>query len=392
MLYGILQLHWWGYLIATLILTQITIASVTIFLHRCQSHRALDLHPIASHFFRFWLWMTTGQVTKEWVSVHRKHHARVETPEDPHSPQVQGIWRILFQGTEAYRKEIRNKETLERFGEGTPDDWMERNVYTKRSAWGVISMLIIDLLLFGLPGLSIWAVQMMWIPFFAAGVVNGIGHYWGYRNFECEDAARNIIPIGFLIGGEELHNNHHTFGTSAKFSVKWWEVDTGWILIRTLQLFGLAKPKRIPPKATLSPGKSTVDGDTLKAILTNRFHVMATYSKEVVMPVLRAERRKAGEAGQSMLRRVRTSLIRETSLIKPSAQQQLTNVLENYSSLRLVYQLRLKLQSIWARSTASQKELIEALQDWCRQAEASGLEVLREFVKQLKAYVPQKQV
>src|SRR5476651_753345 len=231
---GFLNLPWWGDLIAGLILVQITIAGVTIYLHRCQAHRALDLHPIVSHFFRFWLWMTTGMVTKAWTAIHRKHHAKVETVDDPHSPQVKGIWTVLLQGSELYRKESRNKETMERYGQGTPDDWMERNVYVKHSAKGVISMLIIDLVLFGPIGLTMWAIQMAWIPFFAAGVVNGIGHYWGYRNFECADAARNIVPWGIVIGGEELHNNHHTYPTSAKFSVKPWEFDIGWLYIRML--------------------------------------------------------------------------------------------------------------------------------------------------------------
>lgn len=389
-MFGLLQLPWWGYIVVTLVLTQLTILSVTIYLHRCQAHRALDLHPIASHFFRFWLWMATGMLTKEWTAIHRKHHAKVETAEDPHSPQVKGIKKVFWQGTELYRKEARNKETLERYGQGTPDDWIERNVYTKYSATGVISMLLIDLLLFGTIGLTIWAVQMAWIPFFAAGVVNGIGHFAGYRNFECQDASRNVFPIGFFIGGEELHNNHHTFGTSAKFSVKWWEFDIGWLVIRLMQFVGLAKPKRIPPKPVLNPNKSQIDLDTLKAVLTNRFQVMAQYSKNVIMPVLREEQRRAGEAGRSLLRRGRTLLIRETSLVREPDQQQLVKVLEHHQTLAVVYRLRLQLQNIWARSTATQKELVDALQQWCKQAEATGIEALREFVSHLKAYVPHR--
>ena len=386
-MHGFLNLHGWGYILATLFLTQITLVSVTIFLHRCQSHRALDLHPVAAHFFRFWLWLTTGMMTKDWVAIHRKHHAKVETNEDPHSPQVQGLWKVLFEGTELYRKESRNQTTLERYGEGTPDDWMERHVYYY-SKYGIVLMLLVDLFLFGTIGLTIWAIQMMWIPFFAAGVVNGLGHYVGYRNFECPDASRNLIPMGFFVGGEELHNNHHTYATSAKFSVKWWEIDTGWLVIRVLQFFGLAKPKRIPPKVVLLPGKKTVDIDTLKAILTNRFQVMAQYSKNVILPVLREERRRAGEAGSLMLRRMRTLLIREASLVDQSNQQQLASVLKRYHSLEVVYQYRLKLQNIWVKSTATQHELVEALQEWCRQAEATGIKVLREFVNQLKAYMP----
>ncbi len=386
-MHGILHLPWWGYIAITLALTQVTILSVTIFLHRCQAHRALELHPIASHFFRLWIWLTTGMITKEWTSIHRKHHAKVETPDDPHSPQIQGIWRVLFQGTELYKKESRDKETLERYGQGTPDDWMERHVYT-HSKIGIFITLTLDIILFGPIGITIWAVQMSWIPFFAAGVVNGVAHYVGYRNFESQDASRNLIPLGAFIGGEELHNNHHTFGTSAKFSVKWWEFDMGWFVIRALQSLGLAKPKRTPPKAHRVPGKASVDIDTLKAILTNRFQVMAEYSKNVIMPVLREERRRAGEAGSAMLSRVRTLLVREASLVDHSGQERLANVLEQHRSLNVVYQFRLKLQSIWAKSTATQTELLEALQDWCRQAEATGINALRDFVRQLTGFAP----
>lgn len=389
-MHGFLQLPWWGYIVATLILTQITILSVTVYLHRCMAHRALDLHPAVSHFFRFWLWMTTGMITKDWTAIHRKHHAKVETSDDPHSPQVKGILTVLLQGAELYRKERLNKETLERYGEGTPDDWVEKHVYSAHSSWGVYSMLVIDFILFGSIGLTIWAIQCAWIPFFAAGVINGIGHYVGYRNFECPDASRNILPLALFIGGEELHNNHHTYGTSAKFSVKWWEVDVGWLFIRALQFFGLAKPKRIPPKVELARDKASVDIDTVKAILTNRFQVLARYSRDVIFPVFREERYRAGKAGHSLLRRIRALLVREPSLVDSASQQQLTRVLENYSSLNVVYQFRVKLQNLWAKSTASQAELLEALQEWCRQAEATGINKLCEFVRQLRAYVPQK--
>ncbi|SRR5579883_110898 len=388
--HGLLNLPWWGYLLVTLVLMQITILSVTIFLHRCQAHRALDLHPIASHFFRFWLWMTTGMVTKEWTAIHRKHHSKVETDDDPHSPQIKGLATVVWQGAELYKKEARNAETLERFGQGTPDDWIERNVYTNHSALGIAIMLVIDLALFGVLGLTIWALQMSNIPFFAAGVINGVAHYWGYRNFECQDASRNITPLALFLGGEELHNNHHTYGTSAKFSVKWWEFDIGWMFIRCMQIFGLAKPKRIPPKAILQADKASIDIETLKAIITNRFYVMARYSKDVIMPVLRAERQRASDAGGAMLSRIRKLLVRDTSLVDSSKKQQLETVLQTHQLLNVVYQYRLKLQNIWARSTASQKELVEALQEWCRQAEATGIEALREFVKHLKTYVPQQ--
>lgn len=389
-MFGLLQLPWWGYIVVTLVLTQITILGVTIYLHRCQSHRALDLHPIVSHFFRFWLWMTTGMLTKEWAAIHRKHHARVETDEDPHSPVTKGIRKVFFEGAELYRKEARNKDTIERYGAGTPDDWIERHLYTRHSALGVMMMLVINLALFGTMGLTIWAIQMAWIPFFAAGVINGIGHYAGYRNFECQDASRNIFPIGFFIGGEELHNNHHTYATSAKFSVKWWEMDIGWFVIRLLQSIGLAKPKRTPPIAKLVQNKTVIDIDTVKGVLTHRFQVLSRYSRDVILPVLREERRRAGAAGQSLLSRARTLLLREQSLVDKQGQERLETVLEQHKSLQVVYQLRLKLQGIWARSTASQAELVESLQDWCRQAESTGINALREFVKHLKGYMPHR--
>lgn len=386
-MHGLVNLPWWGYIIVTLVLTQITIFAVTIFLHRSQSHRALELHPIVSHFFRFWLWLTTGMETKHWVAIHRKHHSKVETEEDPHSPQVKGIWKVMWEGTELYRKESKNQETLDRYGEGTPDDWMEKHVYTKHSALGIMIMLGIDIALFGFLGLSIWAVQMAWIPFFAAGVINGIGHYVGYRNFECADASRNIIPIGFFIGGEELHNNHHTYGTSAKFSVKPWEFDIGWVVIRILQTLKLANPKRIPPVLGESENKKAIDLETVKAVLSNRFQVMANYSKTVILPVLNEEKKRAGRAGNALYGRIKKLLIRETSLVKEEEQKHLQALLQKYRSLEVVYQFKLKLQNIWARSTTSQRELVEALQEWCRQAEASGIEVLREFVSHVKSYV-----
>ncbi len=387
MMFGLIQLPWWGYLVVLFVLAQLTIISVTIYLHRCQAHRALDLHPIASHFFRFWLWLTTGMETKKWTAIHRKHHAKVETEEDPHSPQVKGIWKVVLEGAELYRKEARNKETMERYGQGTPEDWIERHVYEKHSAMGITLMLIIDIVLFGTMGLTIWALQMVTIPFFAAGVVNGLGHYVGYRNFECPDASRNLIPIALFLGGEELHNNHHTYGTSAKFSVKWWEVDLGWFLIRMMQMVGLAKPKRTPPKPSVHEGKTSIDIDTLKAILTHRFVVMARYSGDVILPVFREERLRASEAGKAVLRRIRKLLVREQSLVDVNAQKRLANALAEYRSLNVVYQFRLKLQNIWVKSTASQSELLEALQEWCHQAEASGIHALREFVNHLKGYV-----
>jgi stearoyl-CoA desaturase (delta-9 desaturase) len=387
---GAWPLPWWGYVAVLMVYTQLTIFSVTIYLHRCQAHRSVELHPIVSHIFRLWLWLSTGMETKAWAAIHRKHHAKVETDEDPHSPVAKGIKKVFWEGAELYRKEAKNQETLDRYGEGTPTDWIENHIYAPHSAMGIVVMLVINLVLFGPLGLTLWALQMAWIPFFAAGVVNGIGHYWGYRNFEVKDASRNIFPIGFFIGGEELHNNHHAYATSAKFSAKWWEFDMGWLMIRFLQLFGLAKPKRVLPTPRTLATKNHIDTDTIKALITYRFQVLSRYSREVVMPMLREERKRAGKAGATLLRYASTSLVRESSLMGPKQNMRLANVLENFHSLRVAYQLRLKLQDIWSRSTASQKELLDALHDWCQQAEATRMEPLLRFVRHLKTYVPQE--
>ncbi len=391
-LYGVLNLSFWGYVVALFILTHITIIGVTLYLHRCQAHRALELHPGISHFFRFWIWLTTGMETKKWVSIHRKHHAKCETDEDPHSPQTRGIKKVFFEGAELYREEAKNQDTMHRYGQGTPDDWLERHVYTQHSAAGVVLMLLIDLVLFGIPGITIWALQMAWIPFFAAGVVNGIGHYWGYRNFECPDAARNIIPFGAFIGGEELHNNHHTFPTSAKFSVKWWEFDLGWVYIRLLQFLGLSKVKRVSPRLANIPGKSSVDSDTLAALITNRFQVLARYSREVLLPVLDEEKQKANTSSKALLKRAKVALIRTESLLNEEGKQHIAAVMDNHHVLALVYQYRLKLQAIWGRTTATQRELLEALQDWCKQAEATGVHALRKFALRLAGFSTRKKL
>ncbi len=386
MFYGLLDLPWWGYIVITLVFTHITIASVTIFLHRAQAHRALVLHPAISHFFRLWLWLTTGMETKAWAAIHRKHHAKCETAEDPHSPQVLGLPKVFWEGAELYRKEAKNKETLERYGQGTPDDWLERHIYTPYSGRGVLIMLAIDLILFGVPGLTICAIQMAWIPLFAAGVINGIGHYWGYRNFECEDAATNIVPWGILIGGEELHNNHHTYPTSAKLSVKWWEFDIGWLYIRILMALGLAKVKRVVPTPTIVAGKKQIDAEGLRALLSNRIQVMTTYSKSVILPLFRQETEKALPAERDLLEQVKPALIRANCLLDDAGRQSLENYLEKNRILQVVHQFGEQLKSIWNRTTDSQKELIDALQEWCQQAEATGIQKLKEFADYLKGY------
>lgn len=380
--YGICDLPWWGYLLVLLACTQVTIAAVTLYLHRYSAHRALWLHPIVTHFFRLWLWLTTGMETKKWTAIHRKHHAKCETPEDPHSPQVLGLPMVLWKGAELYRLEGVNKETLDRYGQGTPEDWVEKNIYC-RSKWGIGITLAVDLVLFGVPGLAVWAIQMMWIPFFAAGVVNGVGHYWGYRNFECPDAARNVSPIGFFIGGEELHNNHHTYPTSAKFSVKSWEFDIGWVYIRLLQCVGLAKPKRVPPTPALIPGKTQIDLETLKAVFLNRFQVMSHYSKAVLIPAFKKESKLSSDVELSNMK---TLLVREDSLLDTTAKQHLAKFLEANNAVRQVYSLKAQLQNLWNERAGKDNELVEALQRWCQTAEETGNVSLREFSAYLRSF------
>ncbi|MFZ0254367.1 MAG: fatty acid desaturase [Gammaproteobacteria bacterium] len=386
MLYGLLDLSFWQYIVVTLVLTHLTIAGVTIYLHRHQAHRALDLHPIISHFFRFWLWLTTGMVTRQWSAIHRKHHARVETPDDPHSPQIFGIRKVLFQGAELYRQEARNEETIRRYGHGAPDDWLERHLYTPHASHGVLLMLALDLVLFGIPGITIWAVQMMWIPFFAAGVINGVGHWGGYRNYETRDSSTNIVPWGVLIGGEELHNNHHAFASSAKFSNKWWEFDIGWLYIRTFQLFGLAHVKKTMPKPVMAQDKARLDVEALSVILSSRLQVMAQYARNVVSRVHKEELQKADAPYRQILRRAKSLLVREESLLTPEARERLESVLSRNNSLRTVYQYKRQLQAIWQERTASHERLLQSLQEWCKEAEATGIRALQDFARSLPRY------
>jgi len=389
MLDGLIILPWWGYIVVALVFTHITIASVTIYLHRHQAHRALDLHPLVSHFFRFWLWLTSGMVTKEWAAIHRKHHAKCETAEDPHSPQVLGIGKVLREGSELYRAEAKNQETLVKYGHGTPSDWIERHLYTPHSAKGIALMFIVNVLLFGPIGITIWAVQMMWIPVTAAGVINGIGHYWGYRNYEAADASTNIVPWGILIGGEELHNNHHTFASSAKLSSKWWEFDIGWLYIRTLETLGLARVKKIPPELTYDRAKDHVDLETVRAVITARFVVMAQFAREVMTRVHRDELRNLDPSDKTrltLLKRARRLMVREPRLLDEAARARLQKALEQNQTLHTVYTMKQKLADVWQRSATTQENLIQALQDWCHEAEATGIHALREFSNKLRTY------
>jgi len=388
MLYaGLVELPWWGYALCALALTHVTIAAVTIYLHRHAAHRSVDLHPAVSHFFRFWLWLTTGMVTKEWAAIHRKHHAKVETPEDPHSPQVEGILSVLFGGVFLYQKECKNRDTIERYGFGCPDDWVERNVYARNTV-GILIMLAINVAVFGdWIGLAIWVVQMVWIPFWAAGVINGVGHYFGYRNFQSADESRNIVPLGLVIGGEELHNNHHAFPTSAKLSNKWYEFDVGWLYIRLLSRFGLARVKRVAPKLISQDSKPLCDLDTLNSVLQHRFEVITRFSKAVRSSCLaELEGMKGKGAALPTVTCVRNWLMGMESRLSQEDMRRIKEMVQSNRVFGVVARMQDELSMLWKDSEANMEQLIERLRNWCTEAEQSGIQGLTEFARELRGF------
>lgn len=388
---GIFDLPWWAYLLIALLLTHTTIAAVTIFLHRHQTHRALDLHPAISHFFRFWLWLTTGMVTKEWVAVHRKHHAKVETSEDPHSPQIHGIGRLLWAGVFLYVSESRDRDTIEKYGHGTPNDWIETRLYAQYCLCGPVLMAFVDLVAFGIgPGSLIFAVQMVWIPFWAAGVINGIGHYWGYRNYPVEDASTNIFPWGILVGGEEFHNNHHAYPTSAKLSSAWYEFDIGWMYIRLLERLGFARVRRIAPVPRFSTDKMECDADTVKAIIAHRYYVLAQYTRSVrnaCRHEIRRLKQHATANGEGIDALSARNLLRWLRLYtwdwRVRRPMTLEPVVRKDKLLHTVYSMRQELSELWGRSSAPTDQLLKQLRDWRERAESSGIGALRDFARRL---------
>ena len=393
--HGVLDWPVWKVVVAALVMTHVTIAAVTIYLHRCQAHRALDLHPLPAHIFRLWLWLSTGMLTKEWAAIHRKHHAKCETPDDPHSPQTRGIKTVFWKGAELYRAEAKNMETMERFGHGTPDDWVENRVYTRFPWQGVGLMLVINWALFGIGlGSTVWAVQMAWIPIWAAGVVNGIGHYWGYRNFNCEDASTNISPWGILIGGEELHNNHHTYPTSAKLSNKWYEFDIGWMYIRILSAFGLATVKKVAPKPQfVEAPRPEVDQATLQAVIAHRYDIMAKYAKslahvyaEEVGKLRAASADRLNAVKLARIEMARKSLNKDAEQLTDADRVAVNEALAQSQALAKIYEMRAELAAIWKRSSKNADQLLVQLQDWCKRAEESGVRALQEFSLRLRSY------
>jgi len=384
-MYGVLNLSAWGYVIVTLVMLQITMMAVTLYLHRDQAHRAIDLHPVLRHFFRFWIWCTSGMLTREWVAVHRKHHAFCEAKGDPHSPQIYGLKKVLFEGAELYQVEKENRETVEKFGRGAPDDWLEKNIYLRVPYGGILLLVITELLLFGVPGIIIIAIQMSSMPLFAAGIINGLGHHSGYRNFECDDASTNLVPWAFLIGGEELHNNHHAFPTSAKFSVRRWEFDIGWLYITIFRKLGIAKVNKIAPRPVLRQEPyANLDIDNLRAIIINRMHVLRDYTKQVTVPVFKKE--KALAAGNKAFHRAKKLLVRRPMLLDENAKLRLGELLEDNVALQTVHEFREKLSELWCGANVSNERLLAQLREWCAEAEASGIKVLEDFAERLRSY------
>jgi stearoyl-CoA desaturase (delta-9 desaturase) len=383
---GALDLPWWGYIVYTLVLTHITIAAVTIFLHRCQAHHALELHPLPSHLFRFWLWLTTGMTTRTWVAIHRKHHAKCETADDPHSPQIKGIEKVFWQGAELYREEGRKADTTRKYGLGTPDDWIERHLYAEHDRIGIGIMLLLNFVLFGFAGIAVWAVQMLWIPLFAAGVINGIGHYWGYRIFQPQDASTNIVPWGILIGGEELHNNHHAYATSARFSNRWYEFDIGWFYIRALELLSLAQVKKVAPKLKFDTAKTRCDLATVQAVITHRYDVLAKYAKslrDTCTEEIQSLKARAVSVDGSTVRRILHS---DAKAFPVTDRAEMNQALKNSDVLTTVYTMRQELTELWERSSASTDQLVRQLENWCARAEQSKIVALQDFSRRLRRY------
>nr|WP_296250353.1 fatty acid desaturase [uncultured Stenotrophomonas sp.] len=384
---GIVGLGWWGMLAVLLVFTQLTIFAVTLYLHRSQAHRGVDFHPLVSHFFRFWVWLTTSMITREWVAIHRKHHAKVETEDDPHSPVTKGIRTVFWRGVELYREARALRGDIEQYGRGAPEDWIERRLYTPHANLGPILLFVINTVLFGLPGIALWAIQMAWIPFWAAGVVNGLGHWWGYRNFESADTSTNLTPWAFWIGGEELHNNHHAFPSSARFSMRRWEFDIGWQVIRLLQFLRLAKVLRVAPTMDIRPNIAVPDADTLKALLSHRFQAMTDYQRNVFAPALKEEAAAAGAKLRKLLpRRMRKGLVNDGRWLKPDCRAQLQSWVQQRPRIQLLVEHRARLSALLEARSHDAAERLRQLQQWCQDAEASGCAALQAYAARLKGY------
>ena len=385
-LLGLLDVSVWTLVIWTLLSCHFTLLSVTVFLHRAQAHRSVELHPALQHCFRFWLWLTTGMVTREWVAVHRKHHARTETEEDPHSPQIYGIKKVLLEGAELYREATAIESDMEQYGKGTPDDWLERHVYSRYVHLGISLLAVIEFALFGLAGIAVFAIQMLCIPVLAAGVINGLGHFWGYRNFETADSATNLTPFAAIICGEELHNNHHAYPSSARFSLRRWEFDLGWAYLSAFRWLGLAKIRRVAPQPVFRGGIEQMEMDTVKAIISSRLHVLDNYARSVMKPVHANTLKSLDKSERKPLKQVARDLFKGQAMLDESARARVAAAMANKDALLTVYEFQDRLQAIWHAAGASQEALLHALQDWCRQAEETGIDYLQDFADRLRGY------
>ena len=387
---GLLQSGWIGLLAYLLVVTQLTIFAVTLYLHRSQAHRGVDFHPVIAHCFRFWTWLTTSMITKEWAAIHRKHHAKCETEDDPHSPMHKGLGNVLWKGGDMYREARLDRASIEQYGKGSPDDWIERHLYTPHANLGPIAMLLINFVLFGAWGVAIWAVQMAWIPFWAAGVINGLGHWWGYRNFETTDTATNLSPWGVWIGGEELHNNHHAFPSSAKFALRRFEFDIGWAVIKLFEAVKLAKVLRVAPSLNLRPNIHVPDAETLKALVAHRFQAMTDYQRNVLKPALREEAAVAGAKLRSMLpRRLRKGMVDDGRWLKPDARAQLQAWIASKPRIQTLVEYRARLAEVLESRSHDASDKLKRLQAWCVEAEASGVRALQDYAARLKGYALQ---
>ena len=381
--YGLVPLPVWGYFLVTFLTIEAMFLGITLYLHRDQSHGGLVLHPALRHLFRFWLWFSSGAVTREWVAVHRRHHAHADKEGDPHSPVIYGLRRVLLEGFELYRKAADDPQTLSCYGRGTPDDWLERHLYSRHSYTGVALFAVAHVALFGVAGIIMVAVHLAAQPFFAAGVINGMGHAVGYRSFEMPSTATNIVPWALLLGGEELHNNHHAFPRSARFSVQRWEIDVGWLWIRLFRALGLAQVRWQAPRMQFEPRQRELDADTAKVLFTNRMHVLRAYARRVVLPVCRDLARR--EPQGALPAGTRKLLVRHPALLAEEASRRLRGLLEKHEALRRVIEFRESLQQLWNESAANPARAVAQLREWCSRAEASGIGALREFAAGLPA-------
>jgi stearoyl-CoA desaturase (delta-9 desaturase) len=382
--YGLVELPLWGYFLVTFLTIETMFLGVTLYLHRDQSHGGLVLHPALRHVFRFWLWFSSGAVTRQWVAVHRCHHARADQPGDPHSPVVFGLQRVVFEGFELYRDAARDPQLLSTYGRGTPDDWLERRLYSAHPCAGLVVFVLAHLVLFGVPGITMIAVHLAAQPFFAGGVINGLGHAVGYRSFEMPSTATNLVPWALLLGGEELHNNHHAFPRSARFAVQRWEVDIGWLWIRLFRALGLAQVRWMAPRPHLERRHRELDADTVHALFVNRMHVLRDYARRVVLPVCRELARR--EPQGALPPGARKLLIRHPTLLAEEARRRLRELLERYEVLRRVIEYRDGLQQLWNETAANPPRALAQLREWCRRAESSGISALRDFARGLTAY------